>query len=423
MRRRGLLPLLFVLAAAGRPAAAGSTTFVVAESEHYRVYAEAAQAEADEMVRVLEAAWPQFAAWFGAEPKRDDGERLLVRFYRDELAWRRGIVNDGTVAPREAGGYYWPASRTAYLFRQPTRYYTRVLLLHEAAHQFHYLARTGNKRPSAGWYAEAVAEHLSWHSWDGETLRLALRPDASLENHPARALAEMAAEGFDLEAVVEGRVPASRAVVWALGRYFATGEGGKPLPGFAAFAGKMDRGTGAGTAFRSAFGAHGPLRDRIVRWLEGEQQPWTPVFLEWEGIGPNRLRGHAGVVTVCRLSEPAAALEATLEIPAAETWKAGLLLQFADPGAYTVGLVHAQGRLAIDRRASGTWERLALLEVPAPVGAGALRLAARREGVRVWMRVDEVEYGPWTLPGGGLGLALDDGDVRFRDLRWTPAPP
>ena len=71
------------------------------------------------------------------------------------------------VQPPAAGGYYHPSGRTAYAWRQPTIYFTRCLILHEATHQFHYLARTSNSVSLAFWYAEGLAEFLSRHYWDG----------------------------------------------------------------------------------------------------------------------------------------------------------------------------------------------------------------------------------------------------------------
>ncbi|MFM7281108.1 MAG: hypothetical protein ACKO32_04930, partial [Planctomycetia bacterium] len=37
--------------------------------QHYEIRSEGEPAEAQEWLRVLEAAWPQFVAYFGAEPR------------------------------------------------------------------------------------------------------------------------------------------------------------------------------------------------------------------------------------------------------------------------------------------------------------------------------------------------------------------
>jgi len=147
---------------------------LVFQTEHYRVEWGGARGTGEEYARLLEAAWPQYAKFFGAEPKLKEGERLRVRYFTTRERWVKALMADRAIPPGKAGGYYWPSTKTAYVFQQPTRSYTRTLLLHEAAHQFHYLARTKNKNPGLPWYTEGVAEYLAEHFWDGEKLELAV---------------------------------------------------------------------------------------------------------------------------------------------------------------------------------------------------------------------------------------------------------
>ncbi len=392
----------------------------VVRTEHYAVHAEAAAEAAAEMGRVLEAGWRELAGHLGTEPKLPKGERLVVRFFRDRAGWARAIEKDGGDVPKSAGGLYWPPSRTAYLYRQPTRLFTRTLLLHEATHQFHYLARTRNRTPGATWYTEGVAEHLSWHFWDGKDLRMGVVPPVSLSDYPAKALAEVRADGFDLRAVVEAKTPASRPVAWALVRFLATGEDGAPLARYAAFARKLDAGGAPGPLFRKSFGRAEKIRARLVAWLERNQAPFAQVFNEWQGIGPGRFRGFAGVVSACRLKSPSVSLEATLEVPEDATgWKGGLLLNHSGPADYTTALLDATGTLQVARRVAKGWKVLARERVPALAGHGDFVLRATRGGDGVRVRVGEREYGPWKLPGTTLGLAVDASDLTYRDVRWT----
>ena len=82
---------LFVVAAAisSAPApgiAADATAHVAAArtsratTEHYHLVTSGPQEECDEWARMLEAAWPQYAAFFGAAPALAKDERLEVRF-------------------------------------------------------------------------------------------------------------------------------------------------------------------------------------------------------------------------------------------------------------------------------------------------------------------------------------------------------
>ncbi|MDJ0521540.1 MAG: hypothetical protein QNJ90_05635 [Planctomycetota bacterium] len=390
----------------------------VVESEHYRLHWEGARSDAEEALRVLESAWAGFRAFFGAEPKLTQGEKLRVRFYASRDGWVRGIRRDGTWPPRSAGGYYWPPTKTAHLFRQPTQYFTRVLLVHEAAHQFHFLARTRNKQPAAGWYTEGIAEHLSWHWWDGKRITLGVLPGVSLKDYPAAALQEMRDADFDLAAVVGGRRPASRPVSWALLRYLATGREGKPLPGFSTFLRKMDAGGQPWPVFKQRFGRPSRLLPRLLAWLEAHQTPWAQVFNEWEQVGQATLRGRAGVVSAARLKRPAAALSAVVAVPRNRfRWRAGLLLHWSSNEDYTVALVSARGTVQVDRRQGGRWRTLHRSRRPA-WGAAERRFEAIRRDGAVVFRLDGRDVGSWRLPGTVLGVALDNADLRFRDVAW-----
>ena len=78
---RALWPILIVAAFSGR---SGAETV---ETAHYRLEAEGDNAK--EQARVLEAAWPQFKAFFGAEPKTK--EKLRVRYFATREAWVRSL--------------------------------------------------------------------------------------------------------------------------------------------------------------------------------------------------------------------------------------------------------------------------------------------------------------------------------------------
>lgn len=391
----------------------------VVETVHYRLHYEGERAAAEDAGRVLEAAWGGLRDFFGGEPRIAKDEKLTVRFYATGEAWARGIRGDGTNPPRGAGGYYWPGTKTAYLYRQPTKYFTRVLLVHEAAHQFHYLTRTRNRNPKAAWYTEGIAEHLSWHRWDGRTMELGVVPGVTLKDYPARALEEVSAATFDLGAIVDGGRPASRAVAWALVRFLAQGAvGGKPLPGFDTFRAKMDHGGRAPPLFRSYFGRSGRLQRRLLEWLSTHQTAWSPVFNEWEQTGGGAFHGQAAVVSACRLKAPATAIRATFDVPRRRGARGGLLLHWSGNEDYTVLLISGWGGVRVDRRRSGRWERLHRGRIGLPEGGRGLQVEARREGASVLVRVGGRDLRRFELPPGPLGLALERCDLHFRAVSW-----
>jgi len=386
----------------------------VVRSAHYDLHYEGARVDAEEAGRVLEAAWRGFRAFFGSEPKLKAEERLRVRFFVSRAGWAAGLRADGATPPERAGGYYWPATKTAYLYRQPTQYFTRTLLVHEAGHQFHFLARTHNRSPSAAWYTEGLVEYLSWHRWDGKRLELGVLPGVSLKDYPQVALKDIEAGAFDLAAFVAGKRPAKRPIAWALVRYLATGKAGKPLPGFEALRRKMDRGAQAASTFKRVFGRPDRFLGGLRSWLRTHQAAWAQVFNEWEQTGPAAFRGHAGVVSACRVKRPVRSLEAVFAVPARGLrWRAGVLLHWTSADDYTVALVTRVGEIAVDRRQAGRWKRLFSGRMPPADGARTRRLRAVREGPRVAFFLDGRRVGAWKLPGTALGLAMDNGDIAF----------
>ena len=415
------LAFAFLLVEPARAEAPGSH---VVETAHYRLEAEADESTATEYGRVLEAAHAGLADFFGREPELDQGARMRVRFFDTHDAWAAGMQSDGIEPPTDAGGYYAPSNRTAYLYRQPTQTFTRTLLVHEATHQFHYLARTRNAQPGSQWYREGVAEFLSWHTWDGATIRLGVRPRITLSDYAAQALAAVTTDGFDLDAVVAGRTWPGYPTAWALFRYLATGRDGKPLKGFETFCRKMDAGGGVGPLFRRHFRGGTRFRKDFVAWLRAEQQPWTWMFNEWEDRGDGAFRGFAGVVSACRLKADAGRLAAVLEVPPEGPWCGGLLLHYGGADDYTVALLDHRRGLRVDRRVDGAWKRLVTQEVASAPEDGRWRLEARRGAHGVTLRVGEASFGPFELPASPLGLAVDSSDLVFSSVEWqlTGAP-
>jgi hypothetical protein len=81
--------------------AQGPSAFTV-RTAHYQLYAEAPKAGAEEMARMLEAAYPAFQAYFSATPPLAGSERLSVKLFADEPSWAAGLMADGVMVPAEA---------------------------------------------------------------------------------------------------------------------------------------------------------------------------------------------------------------------------------------------------------------------------------------------------------------------------------
>jgi hypothetical protein len=137
----------------------------VVETEHYRVCAEGSRQDAEEMAFLLESAWLQFRQFFDATPDMPKDDKLQVRFFLTKERFDREVKALGGVLRGDVGGCYVRRTRTACVYRLQTPLWTRKALLHEACHQFHFLARTGNRKPLRLWYEEGLAEYADDSSW------------------------------------------------------------------------------------------------------------------------------------------------------------------------------------------------------------------------------------------------------------------
>lgn len=394
------------------------------ETKHYVLLAETSMAQAKEYGRVLEAAWPEYRKFFGAVPdeKLTHGKKLVVRFCATKASFDAALKADG-IEPPAAGGYYAPRTRTAYLWKQPTIYYTRCLLLHEAAHQFHFLSRTGNRMVPVEWYVEGIAEYLCRHEWDGKTLKLAVVPVVSLKDYPHAALSQLD-RGSVLAAAGKSGV-LSRPLDWALVSFLMTAPNRRR---FQVLRDRYDRGRADPALLFRLFGPPKKLSASLRAWLTRVQEPLAQVFNQWEGIGPGELRGVSGplIVSFCRVKGEARSLTAKLVVPTrSRSWTGGLLLAYASRKSYTVGIIRSGRIVEVDRRQSGRWRLLTRKPCPAPAKDGSLALSATRRGKQVTFNVGGAQIGTFDVPGATLGLCVEGGRATYRSVKWirgTPAP-
>jgi len=415
---RAAFPLILALLVLSAGTVSAEPGVAVHETAHYRVEFEGTPAEAALTAKVLEAAWTGFADFFGAKPRLGKDESLRVYVGRTRASFEARLRADRAAVPK-SGGYYSPRTKTAYLWVQPTIYYTRCLLIHEASHQFHYLSRTGNRTVGEDWYVEGLAEFLCRHTWDGERLVLGALPVLSLKDYAAAARLDIASPDFDLKAVVEGKA-GGRPVWWALVRFLVRGEKGRLAGKFRELTKRVDRGADAARSFRGTVGDPKKLAARLRKWIETEQEPWAQIWNQWEGEGPGAFRGTAPhpIVSACRAKAGARRIEAEVLVPNAGRFNGGLLLHYEDGKNYTVALVRDGKRVRVDRMRNGKWQILLTATCPSPRDAGVYRLRAERRGAKVALFVEGKEIGAFEAPGETLGLALQGSTLRFRGVSF-----
>ena len=181
--------------------------------------------------------------------------------------------------PPQAGGYYAPQTHKAYIWAQPTEYFTRQVILHEATHQFHWLTATGNASPSAEWYYEGLAEYFGMHNWDGKRLQTGVIPAITLEDYPGAALKAYNEAAGDLMRMCSR---AGRPGDWALVHFLLK----KHRAQFRSLAAKFDARQDASAAWAEVFGdGLAGLSREFGDWLRSHAQPWRIVWTGWQQRG------------------------------------------------------------------------------------------------------------------------------------------
>ncbi|MBI3098782.1 MAG: DUF1570 domain-containing protein [Planctomycetes bacterium] len=394
MRPCALRMTAFLLALLGATARADDL-----QTAHYDLHVE--DIDATETGAMLEELHATLSGYFGRAPEG----RLPLAVYSTRERWHDALRADGQITP-EAGGYYAPDTRKAYLFVQPSAYFTRQLILHEATHQFHYLAATGNKTPGADWYTEGLAEYFGMHRWDGSKLETGVVPAITLEDYPAKALEHFDALKCNLEGMIAGTVKADRPEAWALVHFLQHTRSDK----FRRLARELDPGKPPLQAWRRAFGS---VPSRLVAefraWLLKHQQPWRIAWIEWQERG-GVLEGRSETSALAVLKSAADRLEVGMDDPGPET-KAGIVFGFQSTDEFHVVQLMAGDRGRVVRRSAGKWEILATTDIPPTDGPNGIAIRIKDKTARA--EINGKDLGAYEAPGQ-LGLDVESGRMEFR---------
>lgn len=195
----------------------------VVEAEHATLVTDfASSPEVDVLPQLVDLTLPHWQRRFRVSDKRVEDWRLRIYLVEDKAKFRALGLWPNQSEEFQHGlslGY------EVWVRKQPTDYYQRHLLLHEATHSF-MATLLGSCGP--GWYMEGMAELCGTHSWDPRSrdLRLAVMPKSrQAAPHWGRvALVRSAVEegkALSIDAVmkIDNRVvlpSESYAWVWAL---------------------------------------------------------------------------------------------------------------------------------------------------------------------------------------------------------------
>jgi len=368
------------------------------QTEHYDLHIEGL--DANEVGRLLEQAYDNLQRFFRAAPN----DRLRLELYEKQDALLDILKAEG-VSPTDVGGYYSPRRKTAILVVQPSDYATRHLLLHEATHQFHHLAVTGNQPPSGFWYVEGLAEYFAMHNWDGKTLQVGVIPAITLEDYPAQALQEVTKRNGDLQGLIQGTW-GNRPEGWSLIHYLVNNEPHR----FRQLARLLDRHVEPAAAWRQVFGEVTVKQANAWRgWLEQHQQPWRVVWISFQQIG-DVLEGKAEANGLALLKETPPRLDVEVELISGKLL-AGLVFGYQSPDWFHLWQVQANNTVRLVECKDGKWTIGP--SYPLPRSKEQPRLALVQSDKTVTLYANGVKLVTVTA-SGQVGLNVEGCRVHFR---------
>lgn len=367
-------------------------------TEHYDLHVETLDPK--DVGAMLEELHAQLAKHFGRAPKG----RLRLEVYSTRERWQEAMKRDG-VGTVDAGGYYDPGTKKAYLFVQPSDYFSRQLILHEATHQFHYLAATNNGSPGTFWYTEGLAEYFGMHNWDGKALKTGVVPAITLEDYPAKALAQFDETKRDLEGILSGKVAVDRPVGWALVHWLLNAEPNR----WRAVFGLLDQAHDPLKAWTRILGEVTPKHVESFRsWLEKHQQPWRVVWTAWQERGET-IEGRSEVNGLAVLKQRPARLSVRFGRPA--KGMAGLVFGFRSADEFHLFQITEDGQARIVRRANKKWEIVSRHDLPAAKDGIVLTAAPTEKGTTLDANGRRLAELPVA---GDVGLNVDSARVEFK---------
>ena len=159
------------------------------------------------------------------------------------------------------------------------------------------------------------------------------------------------------------------------------------------------------------------LEARLVEFVDTDQEPMVPVYLEWLHRTPSSVRGWAaGVITVARHQTPPATASLVSEAPAGGA--VGLLLSWDSGNDFDALVLDAAGAVWTFNAVGGvnSWNFVA--DVAPPTDAISWTLA--HDGSEALVSIDGAELRVPTQATPTVGLAVENDDIVFTELSWRP---
>lgn len=396
----------------------------VAVGARYRVQSDVSREVADECLVVLEAAWPLFAERFVREARpRGGASHLPIHVYRTRDVYRAHQSAGMEPWTAQAAGFYDRVHGVGHLEWSPLAYSQRRLLLHEAAHQFHYLSLGAGRRDIfPRWYVEGVANDLDRHRYVDRRLELAVDDVPFTLGHEDLAVQHIRSPSFDLARLLEGGAMTwiegerdRKAVGHVIVRFFRGHREDAVRGWFRQFETAVSRGRPP-LPWSDDLPSQARLREDLAR-LAAELVPArTAPQSEWQRLGSEVracvLTGGSSCWPCLAGPVPGGTTSLRFDVGHAlhPSDGIGFVLGFVDAGNFSVAVFKDRlKRLLVTTRRDGRWTEEHLVDVRPPESAHGVTLELESEAdgqFRVGLDGQVLFSGslPGPLRAGGTGF-------------------
>lgn len=369
--------------------------------------------EAEEALRVLDAAYSELSRFFAAHPK----DPLRVRVFRDEKSRIEGAWNDGATVPAQSKyASFSEVTRTAYVAKLEGVQATRSALLYGACMQFHSLANSKNIDVGRTWQGAGIALDFSRSTWNGRSLDPFAMPRVEPVDLPGKALRALSTIDAELPGQ-DGVQALDPALTWGVVAMCLHGHKTAYREAFKRYALGETGSKIATQDFLRSLGAPRKVIADLGEFLGKVQTPFEATG-DWEDRGTSGLLGHGESTTFsyCVLREGVGHLGARMSALPKGTGRAGFVAGWYGPDDYARIDIEAPNIIVQVQRLGHTVEtmRLAL----AGDASREHRIELDRAGSQYVLTVDGTKIAELELPSGRMGFFVNAADVSFRDVAW-----
>ncbi|MCA8940213.1 MAG: hypothetical protein KDB07_10405 [Planctomycetes bacterium] len=386
------------------------------KTKHYSIDYHGPKADAEQAGKILEAAWEHYKGFFGAEPKLEDGKLLRVIVHQDRETFLAAVGRSGDDS--HVAGIYNPNTEVAHLYNYPTTQGRHEVLLHECAHQFHYLSRMGTTTADHDWLIEGIAELLCYHHWDGKKLEMLVMPIMTAEDHFSSALKAFKSPEFKLSEFLTSSYEGDYDTWHAFASWLQYGDKGKNAANFAKLAREVEAEKDPIEAFKASFGDVDKAFASFLVWLEENQEHWSNEFPQWQSLGNRSLRGISESEAMAALKHDASEFETVLLLPDREEWLAGIVLNWIDDRNHVSVNINHEGLVVIQPTVDNVLEEPIKVSMPKPRKKGQRHFKVVRNRGDSVIYVDKREVKRFHCATGRFGLSVTKGSADFTEMKW-----